>query len=1677
MNLLRFFASSPRRLSTVRRPRSIHLHVESLEQRRLLAIDTVGAVASPWQNAALPADVNADGQVTAQDAAMVINELNAHGTRSLTASVSRDAFLASSLRTSANTVESGSMFLDTNGDGMLTPQDVALIINQLNETAEPLVRVRLEVTDAAGNPVTQVNVGDNFQLRAYVLDLRTTGNTGVVSAYTDVTFNSTLASASGAVVHAADYTSIPTGTTTTPGVVDEAGGFANSISPLGPNERLLFTVPFTATAAGLINFAADAADLIGSEVLLYDMNPVVSPMQVIYGTTSLVVGPPEISIADVSLAEGSSGSTSFEFTVTLSHEYQGQVAVQYALQAGTATTSIDYLNTSGTLTFDPGQTTKTFTVTVLGDTLNEIDETFLVNLTNPTVGTLSRAQATGTIVNDDPVPTLSINTPAAQTENAGVTPLAFTVTLSAMSGQDVVVHYSTANGTATAGQDYVAQSNGTLTIPAGQLTGTIDVALLDDTADEPDETFTVTLSTPTGATLAAGQEVGTGTILDNDSTPTLSISNASVQEGNSGTTDLVFTVMLSAVSNQDVSVSFVTQDQTASDSSDYDAANGTLTILAGQTTGTITVKVRGDGAVEPNETFRVDLSDATNASIAVGSATGTITNDDSVVPTIAISSPAARAENDGPMAFTVTLSQISTQDVVVHYSTANGTATAGQDYTGQTNATVTIPAGQLTGVIDVTLLNDTADELDQTFTVTLLSSTTGATLATGQEVATGTILDNDDAPTVSIANASISEGNTGTKILEFTVTLSTISDKDVSVSFVTQDDTASDSSDYDAANGTLTIAAGQTSGKIMVTVRGDTAVEADETFRVDLSDPTNASIADGSATGTITNDDSAVPTIAINSPAARAENDGPMAFTVTLSQISTQDVVVHYSTANGTATAGQDFTGQTNATVTIPAGQLTGVINVALLNDTADELDQTFTVTLLSSTTGATLATGQEVATGTILDNDDEPSVSIASASTSEGNTGTKILEFTVSLSAISDKDVSVSFVTADLTATEGVDYEPANGTLTIAAGQSSGKIMVTVRGDATIEPDETFRVDLSDPTNASIAVGSATGTITNDDLLVPEISINSPAGVAENNAVTPIVFTVTLSQVSAQDVVVHYATANGTATAGQDYTAPTNGTLTIPAGQTTGTISVGLLDDTADEPDQTFTVTLSAPTNGTLKADKETGTGTILDNDATPTISIANSTVAEGNSGTTDMNFTVRLSAVSEQDVTVQYATANDTATASSDFVDKSGTLTILAGQLTGTITIVVNGDTTAESDEAFKVNLSTPVNATIATNGGTATGTIVEDEVRVVVSAQVGEVTENATTQQSLVYVVTVLGDPGIKDVTVHYATNPNGSSAIAGKDYTAVSGTLTFKPGERSKTVTVPVLDDLLDEVTENVQLSLSDATNATIPSNGAASTASILDNDATPTLSIADASVVEGANGTTQMVFTVTLSAASGQEVAVDFATANDIATAGLDFVGVAGSAAGDTALTFSPGQTTKTITVEVKGDATLEPDEAFTLTLSNPTAATLARATATGTIVDDDTPGFAGYVYNDLNHNGVKDPLETGIAGVVLTLTGTDSDNHPVNLTQTTGADGSYRFKGVLPGNYTVVESHPQDYQDGVETPGGSGITSSASDQFFALLGVGDQTQNNNFGENGLKPTAINKTLLFASRLR
>jgi Ca2+-binding RTX toxin-like protein len=305
-------------------------------------------------------------------------------------------------------------------------------------------------------------------------------------------------------------------------------------SGFGEAERVVASLNVTTGADGnapfdtQLPFAIDTAAfpfvVAQSRRFAENPGPLISALEVSeFSECFLVTGGasvPALSINDVSVTEGNAGTITAAFIVSLSAAASSPVTVNYGTTDGTAAAGSDYTTANGALAFAAGETTKAINVAVNGDATVESNEIFAVTLSGATGATIADASGQGTIVNDDlalppppPPPTLTIDDVSANEGNAGTSTVTLTVTLSAAAASAVTVNFTTANGTAMAGSDYIA-GNGTLTFAAGQTTRMVNVIVNGDTVVEPNETFMVNLASPVGATILDGQ--GRGTIVDDD---------------------------------------------------------------------------------------------------------------------------------------------------------------------------------------------------------------------------------------------------------------------------------------------------------------------------------------------------------------------------------------------------------------------------------------------------------------------------------------------------------------------------------------------------------------------------------------------------------------------------------------------------------------------------------------------------------------------------------------------------------------------------------------------------------------------------------------------------------------------------------------------------------------------------------------------------------------------------------------------------------------------------------------------------------------------------------------------------------------------------------------------------------------------------------------------------------
>jgi len=358
-----------------------------------------------------------------------------------------------------------------------------------------------------------------------------------------------------------------------------------------------------------------------------------------------------ITINDISANENAGNIT---FTISLSETHTSDITVDYATADNTATTADnDYINKSSTATITAGQLSTTVSITITGDTKYETNETFNVNLSNASYGYISDSQGVGTITNDDSQPSITLGLAGSPlAENGGTATI--TATLSNLSYQNVTVNLGY-TGTATGeGTDYSAAAS--ITINTGSLSNTTSITGVDDALGEGNETVIVDISSVTNGTENGPQQV-TATITDDDYAITVNDVSVNENDGNA-----VFTITISQAYTSDITIDYATANNTAATAdNDYTSTSGTATITATQTTTTVSVPITNDTHYEQNETFYLNLSNASFGTITDAQGIGTITNED-IQPSVTLGlSGSPLDENGGTATLTATLSNRSDQ--------------------------------------------------------------------------------------------------------------------------------------------------------------------------------------------------------------------------------------------------------------------------------------------------------------------------------------------------------------------------------------------------------------------------------------------------------------------------------------------------------------------------------------------------------------------------------------------------------------------------------------------------------------------------------------------------------------------------------------------------------------------------------------------------------------------------------------------------------------------------------------------------------------------------------------------------------------------------------------------------------------------------------------------------------
>lgn len=692
-----------------------------------------------------------------------------------------------------------------------------------------------------------------------------------------------------------------------------------------------------------------------------------------------------MSVPVITITGGSSVEGGYiVFNVMLDQEAIDAVTVGYITLSGSAQIYTDIQNYSsspltGTVTFLPGETSKTVSLYVGSESEDELDESVFLQLVNPVGASfgsnIHSLSAVGwALDNDGPGSNLAIAVSNPVVSEAAGGRATFTVSVSQVAATDRVFTYATQDGSAKAGTDYVAKT-GTVTIPAGQTEALVEIALRNDNLAEATKSFQLVIGGAHGMTGV----VGTARILDDDATqPILSIEGAGSDEGQY----IAYTIRLSEAATDAVLVDYVTHSGTAlrySDVQNYSSSplSGTVTFLPGETVKRVYLYAASESLDELDESIFLELVNPRGAGFGGNihslGATGWVYDNDGPGNNraLAVSNPVVTEGAKGTAVFTISLSEAFTSDYSFSYSTFNGSALAGKDYVAR-SGTVTFKAGQTEATVIVDLRNDNIAEATESFGL----SVTGAHGVVG---AAGRALIHDDdesLPVLSIEGSRAEEGD----YIPFTLRLSKAASDAVTVDYSTLSGTATagiDIVNYSSSpfTGKVTFLPGETVKTVFIYAASESEDELDESFFMRLANPSGATFGGGNRTLTATgwvldNDGPGLNrSVSVSSADLREGPGGRQAvFDIEISQPATTPLTLKYQTVGGTATAGKDFVAK-SGNITLAAGQTRAQIVVDILDDLLLENPETFQLRVLppypsAISSSALMATG----TATIID-------------------------------------------------------------------------------------------------------------------------------------------------------------------------------------------------------------------------------------------------------------------------------------------------------------------------------------------------------------------------------------------------------------------------------------------------------------------------------------------------------------------------------------------------------------------------------------------------------------------------------------------------------------------------------------------------------------------------------------
>ncbi len=854
------------------------------------------------------------------------------------------------------------------------------------------------------------------------------------------------------------------------------------------------------------------------------------------------------------------------------------------------------------ITIRAGSSSVSIPVTLTDDDLFEGDETLIIAIATVAGGIDVSTPQTLTIQDNESPPTPAFATLASPNVTEAQGSVSITANLNGPAADDRVIDLAF-DGTATREEDYSVAS-ASIMIPAGEISGSLLITLIEDNVFEGDETIIISFGNNLTAqksvaglkkASAAGNDSITITIEENGSPPvlTLALDADSIPEMDGVAT---LSASLSHPTVLPVSVVLAIGGTATGNGTDYSLPENTISILPEALAGSLVLTTNDDEIFEGDETLHISAASVNNATDASTLQTLTITDDETAPaanPVLSLTVDAAIISETGGIAtITASLDVPASEDVTVAFGLA-GTATGGADYTASAT-NITIPAGGITGTLTLSSQDDTIFEGDETVSVSIASLTAATDVSTPQTI---TIADDETQPNLTLAvDQNVIAENGGVAVV--TASLSGPAGTDIIVTFGLAG-SAAEGPDYSLTPSPLTIPAGSITAQATLSATDDPAFEGDETVNLSVAAAPGATDVSTPQTITIA-DDETQPNLTLSvDQNVIAENGGVAILTANLSGPSATDVTVNLAFGGTAIGSGTDYS-TSATTVTIPAGQTNGAVTVNAIDDGIFENAETVIASVLNVAGATDVSTPQTI---TIADDETQPNLTLAvDQNVIAENGGVAVV--TASLDLIFSSNVTATLNLTGTATGGGTDYTLSTVNILIPAGSTSDTVTITAQDDTIFEGDETVIVTATAVTGATDASSPQTITILENDPL-PSASFTVSAGSfsEEGGAVQ---FNVTLSHPSTQTVTVPIAIGHSNGAAPGDYSLSASSVILSP-GQTAGALTItGISDTNYENLNETLTLSIGAGIVNAIDAGTPANVD-IIDNDLDPGVTCAN--------------------------------------------------------------------------------------------------------------------------------------------------------------------------------------------------------------------------------------------------------------------------------------------------------------------------------------------------------------------------------------------------------------------------------------------------------------------------------------